>query len=95
MSACGASTTSRPRTSRWSIALRPVHHAHAFAEVQRRFGLEAPTGHKAIDHLLVRGLGVAEAPHALAPAAREVEAPGGLRFRLSDHAPVTGVFSMR
>ena len=77
------------------LNLRPVHHAHAFAEVRRRFCLEAPTGHRAIDHLLVRGLGVAEAPHALAPSAREVEAPGGLRFRLSDHAPVTGVFSMR
>ena len=77
------------------LNLRPRQHAHAFAEAKRRFGLTPPTAPKAIDHLLVRGLEVVEAPQALAPAAREVQEPDGRRLRLSDHAPVTGAFGMR
>jgi hypothetical protein len=77
------------------LNLRPVHHAHAFEEAQARFGLAAPTAPKSIDHLLVRGLDVAEAPHVLAPAERELGGPGGRLLRLSDHAPVVGVFGMR
>jgi len=77
------------------LNLRPAQHAHAFAEVERRFGLAGPTGGRAIDHLLARGLEVVEAPHALAPMAREVLEPGGRLLRLSDHAPVVGVFGMR
>jgi endonuclease/exonuclease/phosphatase (EEP) superfamily protein YafD len=69
------------------LNLRPVHHRPAFEEVERRFGLAAPTGPKAIDHLLVRGLDVVEQPRA---GDRDA---GPLR--LSDHAPVTGVFGMR
>ena len=38
------------------LNLRPSQHAAAFEELERRFGLAAPTGPKAIDHLLVRGL---------------------------------------
>ena len=69
------------------LNLRPAQHAHAFVEVERRFGLAAPTGPKAIDHLLVRDLEVVEPPHA-------VDRDAG-PLRLSDHAPVTGAFSMR
>lgn len=77
------------------LNLRPVHHAHAFAEGQRRFDLAAPTAPRAIDHLLVRGLEVVEAPRALAPSERELDEPGGRRLLLSDHAPVVGAFGMR
>jgi len=77
------------------LNLRPVQHAHAFAEAKRRFGLAAPTAPRAIDHLLVRGLEVVQAPHALEPEAREVKAPDGRLLRLSDHAPVAGVFGVR
>lgn len=77
------------------LNLRPAQHAHAFAEVERRFGLAPPTGPRAIDHLLARGLDVVDAPQALPPTAREVNATDGRRLRLSDHAPVTGAFGMR
>ena len=77
------------------LNLRPVHHAHAFAELERRFGLTAPTAPRAIDHLLVRDLEVVEPPHALAPADREVKEHDGRRLLLSDHAPVTGAFGMK
>jgi endonuclease/exonuclease/phosphatase family metal-dependent hydrolase len=57
-----------------------------------QLGLSAPTAPNAIDHLLARGLRVAAAPRRLAAEEREVEAPGGLRVRLSDHAPVLAEF---
>ena len=69
------------------LNLRPVHHRLAFDEVEGRFGLVAPTGPKAIDHLLVRGLEVVQKPGALDRDVGPV--------RLSDHAPVTGAFGMR
>ena len=69
------------------LNLRPVHHAPAFEELERRFGLAAPTGPKAIDHLLVRGLEVVEKPRARKHAAGPLQ--------LSDHAPVTAAFGMR
>lgn len=69
------------------LNLRPVHHAHAFEELERRFGLAAPTAPKAIDHLLARGLDVVEKPE-------RVERTAG-PWRLSDHAPVTASFGMR
>ena len=69
------------------LNLRPVHHAHAFEELERRFGLAAPTGPEAIDHLLARGLDVVEAP---TPLER-----GTGSLRLSDHAPVMAAFGMR
>jgi endonuclease/exonuclease/phosphatase family metal-dependent hydrolase len=69
------------------LNLRPSQHAAAFEDVERRFGLAAPTPGRAIDHLLVRGLGVVERPHALKHDAGDL--------RLSDHAPVTGAFGMR
>lgn len=77
------------------LNLRPAQHPLAFEEVERRFGLAAPTGPMAIDHLLARELEVVEPAHALAPAAREVREADGRRLRLSDHAPVAGAFGMR
>ncbi len=68
---------------------------HPFAELSVRFGLSEPppgmTG--SIDHLLARGLDVIEPPRALPPGHREVvDGRSGLLVRLSDHAPVVGLF---
>ena len=68
--------------------LRPAQHPSAFAELRERFGLGAPTGPNAIDHLLARGLEVVEGTRRLAPEERELPQPNGRRLRLSDHAPV-------
>jgi endonuclease/exonuclease/phosphatase (EEP) superfamily protein YafD len=68
--------------------LRPAHHPAAFAELRERFGLGEPTGPKAIDHLLARGLEVVEPARQLAPEERELPERDGRRLRLSDHAPV-------
>lgn len=77
------------------LNLRPAEHPEPFAELERRFALAAPTAPRAIDHLLTRRLEVVERPRALPAEAREVEGPGGLRVRLSDHAPVACAFGMR
>jgi endonuclease/exonuclease/phosphatase family metal-dependent hydrolase len=63
--------------------LRPARQPEPFAELRDRFGLGEPTGPRAIDHLLVRGLWVAERPRQLEPDAR---------MGLSDHAPVLAEF---
>lgn len=77
------------------LNLRPAHEPEAFAELRERFGLSAPTGPRAIDHLLGRELDLAEEPRALPGHAREVSAADGRRIRLSDHAPVTAAFGLR
>ena len=63
--------------------LRPARQPEPFAELRDRFGLGDPTGPRAIDHLLVRGLRVAAPPRQLEPEARQ---------GLSDHAPVVAEF---
>jgi endonuclease/exonuclease/phosphatase family metal-dependent hydrolase len=75
--------------------LRPARTPAAFAELGERFGLGDPTGPHAIDHLLTRGLDVIEPPRRLPPEERELPADGGLRLRLSDHAPVIARFEVR
>jgi endonuclease/exonuclease/phosphatase family metal-dependent hydrolase len=65
------------------LNLRPARQPEPFAELRDRFGLGEPTGPRAIDHLLVRGLRVAERPRQLEPDAR---------MGLSDHAPVLAEF---
>lgn len=77
------------------LNLRPGRRPEAFAELERRYGLAPPTGPNAIDHLLVRGLGVTESPRALPAAARELPAEPGRVLRLSDHALVAAGFEMR
>ena len=77
------------------LNLRPARDPAAFVEVRERFGLGEPTGPNAIDHLLARELGVVERPRRLAPAERELVEPGGLRLRLSDHAPVAATFARK
>jgi Endonuclease/Exonuclease/phosphatase family len=73
------------------LNLRPSGDAAAFEELERRFGLTAPTASDAIDHLLVRGLEVTEAPR-LWPAERRELREDGLALRLADHAPVEASF---
>jgi endonuclease/exonuclease/phosphatase family metal-dependent hydrolase len=62
-----------------------------FDELDRRFGLDRPTGPNSIDHLLARGLEILDPPTACPARAREVPA-GDLAIRLSDHAPVQARF---
>jgi endonuclease/exonuclease/phosphatase family metal-dependent hydrolase len=75
--------------------LRPGRQPEVFERLRERYGLAPATAPGAIDHLLVRGLSVLEEPTALGPEEREVPGPGGLRIRLSDHAPIAAAFEMR
>jgi endonuclease/exonuclease/phosphatase family metal-dependent hydrolase len=77
------------------LNLRPRREPEPFARLRERHGLREPTDPDAIDHILVRGLDLIEAPRRLAPELREVSGPDGLRLRLSDHAPVIGAFRVR
>lgn len=77
------------------LNLRPARDPAAFVELRERFGLGEPTGPKAIDHLLARGLDVVEKPRRLAAEEHELVEPDGLRLRLSDHAPVDATFARR
>jgi endonuclease/exonuclease/phosphatase family metal-dependent hydrolase len=72
--------------------LRPRRQPEPFARLRERFGLAPPTDPAAIDHLLVRGAEVVEAPRRLPPEERELIEPDGRRLRLADHAPVFAVF---
>jgi endonuclease/exonuclease/phosphatase family metal-dependent hydrolase len=70
--------------------VRPAR-SRLFAELERDFGLAPVTGPDAIDHVLVRGLEVVEAPSRWEPERRDIEFEGSgkrLKIRLSDHAPV-------
>jgi endonuclease/exonuclease/phosphatase family metal-dependent hydrolase len=68
------------------LNLRPAD-SPVFDELDRRHGLRAPTAPASIDHLLARGLDEVQPPRAWPPERRELR-EGGLRLRLSDHAPV-------
>ena len=70
--------------------LRP-ERSPLFDELVDRFGLRAPTSPTAIDHVLVRGLEIREAPRQWPPEAREIPWDG-LALRLSDHALVEAAF---
>ncbi|MEA2332071.1 MAG: hypothetical protein QOH58_2209 [Thermoleophilaceae bacterium] len=74
------------------LNLRPRPDSAPFTELRDRFGLAAPTGPRAIDHLLALGLRTVAVPRLLEPQAREVTGPDGLHIRLSDHAPVAATF---
>jgi endonuclease/exonuclease/phosphatase family metal-dependent hydrolase len=77
------------------LNLRPRRDPESFATLRERFDLRDPTDPDAIDHLLVRGLGVVEQPRRLSAESRELIEPDGLRLRLSDHAPVVAAFTVR
>jgi endonuclease/exonuclease/phosphatase family metal-dependent hydrolase len=74
------------------LNLRPAESPELFAELEERFELAtSPTGPRAIDHLLVRGLVMTDEPFVWDPERREVP-DGDHAIRLSDHAPVAAVF---
>ena len=83
----------RPLILGGDFNMRPERVPEIFPELEERFGLRAPTAPDSIDHLLARGLEVAEPPRPWPEAEREV-IEDGLRIRLSDHAPVEAVFAM-
>jgi endonuclease/exonuclease/phosphatase family metal-dependent hydrolase len=74
------------------LNLRPKAEPEPFALLRERFGLREPTAPDAIDHVLARGLEIAEQPRRLAPERRELTEPDGRRLRLSDHAPIAATF---
>ncbi len=74
------------------LNLRPRESPTLFEELRERFGLTAPTALDAIDHILARGLEVAEPPRPWPAERRELD-EGGLALRLSDHTPVEARFA--
>jgi endonuclease/exonuclease/phosphatase family metal-dependent hydrolase len=74
------------------LNLRPRESPAVFAELRDRFGLAAPTGPSAIDHLLARELEVTGPPRPWPAEQREIE-EDGLALRLSDHTPVEARFA--
>lgn len=72
------------------LNLRP-RSSRVYEELAR-LGLVGPTADDSLDHLLVSGFKKVEAARPWPPERREVPGPGALRVRLSDHAPVSGVF---
>jgi hypothetical protein len=75
------------------LNLRPGEDPGVFDVLRERFGLQGPTGPRAIDHLLARGLDVAPPPVPWAAERRELRRADGLALRLSDHAPIEAGFS--
>jgi endonuclease/exonuclease/phosphatase family metal-dependent hydrolase len=76
------------------LNLRPAESRAVFDELRERFGLAAPTGPDAIDHLLTRDLETVAAPLPWPSERRELR-EDGLALRLSDHAPVEARFATR
>jgi endonuclease/exonuclease/phosphatase family metal-dependent hydrolase len=74
------------------LNLRPGADPEPFVLLKERFRLQEPTAPDAIDHVLVRGLEIAEPPRRLAPERRELPEPDGRRLRLSDHRPIAATF---
>ena len=77
--------------------LRP-RETHVFEQLEREYGLAAPTSADALDHLLARGLEVIGKPAQWPLQRRELEAPVGFEIRrlsLSDHAPVEATYGVR
>jgi endonuclease/exonuclease/phosphatase family metal-dependent hydrolase len=75
------------------LNLRPAEDPAIFDRLRDEFGLAAPTGPRAIDHILVRGLEVRSAPVQWPPERRELPHEGRA-LRLSDHAPVEAHFEL-
>ncbi len=80
----------RPLLLGGDLNLRP-RDTRAYRELERRFGLRAPTGPDVLDHLLARDMQAIVGPAVWEPERRELPA-GDLTLRLSDHAPVEAAF---
>jgi endonuclease/exonuclease/phosphatase family metal-dependent hydrolase len=74
------------------LNLRPRAQPEPFALLKERFGLGEPTAPDVVDHVLMRGLQIAEPSRRLAPERRELVEPDGRRLRLSDHRLVAARF---
>jgi len=74
------------------LNLRPESSPAVFDELRERFGIVAPTAADAIDHLLVRGLGIVDPPRPWPSERRELR-EHDRTLRLSDHAPVEARFA--
>jgi endonuclease/exonuclease/phosphatase family metal-dependent hydrolase len=72
--------------------LRPQGQPEPFELLKQRFGLGEPSAPDAIDHVLARGLQIAEASRRLPPERRELTEPDGRRLRLSDHRLIAAKF---
>ena len=83
----------RPLLFGGDFNVRPVEQPWIFERLES-LGFSGPTGPKLIDHLLVRGMRVAEEPHQLPAERREVAAGTAPRVRLSDHAVVVATFDV-
>ena len=77
------------------LNLRPAAQPQVFHGLEESFGLAPPTAPDAIDHVLARGLEVLDPPRLVAAERRELDAAGGLRVRLSDHAFAAARFAMK
>jgi len=78
--------------------LRPAAAPAVYERLERELGFLAPTAADSIDHLLVRGLDILEAPERWPAEQRELEIRldgGSRKVRLSDHAPVEALFGVR
>jgi endonuclease/exonuclease/phosphatase family metal-dependent hydrolase len=73
------------------LNLRPGVQPRIFERLHEEFGLAPPTGPKAIDHILCRGLELVEPPTQWPPERRELPLEGRA-LRLSDHTPVQARF---
>lgn len=82
----------RPLVFGGDLNLRPAKQPRLFERLREEFGLEGPpTAPNAIDHILCRGLELAEPPTQWPPEKRELPLDGRA-LRLSDHAPVQARF---
>jgi endonuclease/exonuclease/phosphatase family metal-dependent hydrolase len=71
------------------LNLRPATSPGAFGRLAELHGLTGPTAPRAIDHLLVAGMGGQPEPAELPVSWRELpDSASGLRLRLSDHPGV-------
>jgi hypothetical protein len=85
----------RPLIFGGDLNVRPSSVPRLFDELRDSYGLGPPTEANAIDHLLVRGLEVVEAPRRIPAEERELKSEDGLAIRLSDHAPVLARFIVK
>jgi endonuclease/exonuclease/phosphatase family metal-dependent hydrolase len=90
--AAGEFAGSAPLIFGGDLNLRPAEQPAVFERLRDDFGLAAPTGPRAIDHLLVRDLEVLEPPTQWPPERRELPLEGRA-LRLSDHAPLEARFA--
>ena len=81
----------RPLLFGGDLNLSPAEEPGVFEQLRERFGLAAPTAAGGLDHLLGRGLTVAEAPTIWSAQRRELWV-GDRALRLSDHSPVEARF---